>query len=231
MAVTKKYYKKKVYNKKKFKRSKPVGTSMSIGLQNSPLSRALKATMIFTQDAVINLISSATTPDVHVFSMNGIWNPDITYSSGKQPRGFDQLMLLYDHYVVLYAKVRIACFNELSTKGAVVCATIRDDGTVSTNLRDYMESKNSKWITVAPETAGGSSKDIFIECNLNKFLTRSKPLSDPQLKGDALKNPDEQAFLHVSCFTPDMFTASSVNIVVTIEYTVMFIEPKQVIAS
>lgn len=229
MAVSKKT--KKVY-KKKYTRKPRLAPGMSVygGNSNSPLSTKLRSKMIYTSDDVINLVSSLANPGVYTFSLNGLFDPDLT-SSGHQPRGFDQLMLFYDHYICIGTNIRIDFCNVSSSNQALVFASVKDTSTKSTNITDYTESTNTKWTLLASESGGSSTKSMTLKVNPNKFLGRSHPLSDPQLKGSNAANPNEGASLHVGAICTDYFTASSVHIVVTIEYDTIFIEPKQVAQS
>lgn len=229
MKYTKKRFaKRKPYKKKAYKGK--IGTTMDIAAINSPLTRTLKASMIYTSDTGLSLVSSATNPGTKVFTLNGLYDPDIS-GSGHQPRGFDELILLYDHAVVINTKVRIDIWNNLSTSGAYVIATIRDNSAPSTNYIDYTETSNSKWVLLSPATGGSACTTIYLDVNPNEFLGLPNPMSNPELKGSAAKNPDEQAYLHISGMSDDNFTACSVLFMVTLEYTAIFVEPKQVAAS
>lgn len=54
----------------------------------------------------IQLNATAASIDVHVFSANGLYDPDVT-STGNQPRLFDQYMALYNHYTVVAAAISV----------------------------------------------------------------------------------------------------------------------------
>lgn len=190
---------------------------------NLPLRKTLKTKFRYSED--ITLASSASTPAVHVFSMNGLYDPNIT-GIGHQPRGFDELMPLYDHYVVIGARVRVDFVNASTTNTAFCFLALRDSATASTGYSDYLENGNNKHITLGVEGSGSNNKTLYYNVNPNKFLGRSKPMADPQLKGSESGNPSEQAYLHVAAVSSDLFTASNMTILVTIEYTAVLIEPK-----
>lgn len=221
--VYKKKNTKRVYKKKS--RSAP-GMNVHSGNLNSPLATKLRSKMIYTSDVAISLVSNVTNPGVYTFSLNGLFDPDLT-GVGHQPRGFDQLMSFYDHYVCIGANVRIDFCNVSSANQALCFASIRDTSVKSTNITDYTESKNTKWCILASESGGQSTKSMTMTINPNKFLGRASPLSDPQLKGSNISNPNEGASLHIGAVCTDYFTQSAVHIVVTIEYDTIFIEPKQ----
>lgn len=228
-------YRKKTYRKKTRryprKRSKTVGftRNMTSYGSNAPLQKTLKATMLYTDDVVKNLVSSAANPGTTVYSLNGLYDIDIT-GTGMQPRAFDQMMLLYEHYTVIGVKVRLDFSNNNATKPAYCIATLRAGSTTSTNHRDYMEEKNSNWKLLGIE-ASQSVTSINLRLNPNKFLGRSKPMADPELKGGSGQNPTEQCYLHVSAVSQDLFNASSVNVIASFEFTTIFSEPRDVASS
>lgn len=173
----------------------------------------------------ITLTPGTGTSAVHVFSANGLYDPDIS-GVGHQPRGFDQVMALYDHFVVLGAKITLQ-FASGGVSGANVCGVrVADSATVSTSNDYNMESGNSVY-GVQPVSTGGSPLRLTMQVNPNKFLGRSSPLSDPELKGSTIANPTEQAFFHVFAFMGDAAgTPSTEYCSVIIEYSAMLLEPK-----
>lgn len=219
--------KKRVASKKVRKvLNKDIGRAKRLSVVNAPLSRTLKARMLYTSDVGITLLSLAQNPGTYVISLNSLFDPDRT-GGGHQPRGYDQLMLMYDHYTVINTKCRIDMHNNETNRPAYVICTVRDSATESTNYTDYTESLNSNWKILGVEGSGTADKTIMLNINPNEFLGRSHPLSDPQLKGGATSSPVEECFLHISGMGFDQFTACSINIMVTLEYTVIFTEPKQ----
>lgn len=173
----------------------------------------------------ITLAPATGSSAVHVFSANGMYDPDIT-ATGHQPRGFDQVMALYDHYVVLGAKIT-CIFGSGGTSGASVCGIrVADNATVSASNDYNMEAGNCV-VGANPVSTGGDPLRLTMQVNPNKFLGRSNPLSDPELKGTTSANPTEQCYFHVFAFMNNA-AGTPVNeyVSVILEYSAMLIEPK-----
>lgn len=160
----------------------------------------------------------------YVFSANGMYDPNIT-GSGHQPRGFDQLMAMYDHYVVIKSAISVVT-HQLSTTpgGSRTVLTLQDNASLYGSDNDIMEWKNRKFVTMATGSKPGVLRHKFN----NKFLGRSKPLSDSQLKGSNAANPVEQAYYHVYWYNPKAtVNPGDTNFSINISFTAVLIEPKQ----
>jgi hypothetical protein len=165
-------------------------------------------------------------PAVKVYSANGVYDPDIT-AVGHQPRGFDQLMALYDHFVVTSCTIKVYADNNAEASGVLVGVNLLDSLVTSTDFRNYMESATKKVLLLGASGGGGPcAKTVTYTCDPVKFLGRSDALSDPELKNSANSNPTEQAHWHVFAMPLNTGDAQPVNIGVELEYTGYFIEPK-----
>ena len=110
--------------------SKKIKTSVipigKIPKQLSLLGSKVKTKLRYVEYFTLNP-AAAGLPATHVFSANGLYDPNIT-GVGHQPRGFDQLMALYDHYYVSRSKI-IADFASISNNSVApwVCGIVLDD--------------------------------------------------------------------------------------------------------
>lgn len=163
---------------------------------------------------------------VQVFSCNGIFDPDIT-GVGHQPRGFDEWMAMYDHYVVTGAHIRVRVTTAAGSGDQVFGIALKDSASVHfTPLTDYTETSYTKNLFLQGAT-NSSSKTLSYSANVGRFLGRKSPMSDPELKGTVLANPVEQMYFHVYANAP--FVAgvpSPICCTADITYTVSLIEPK-----
>lgn len=180
----------------------------------------MKTTMKFNSRTSVASVSGVAA--VKVFSANGMYDPDIT-GVGHQPRGFDQLMALYDHYVVIASKITVWFQNDdASANAAIPFVAVLDRATANTDPRDYLESANVCYRAISEN--GDNCHCLVSQINPNKFLGRSKPMADPDLKGSTGSNPDEQVYFHVGA-VGIQDTSVTVFINVVIEYTAILIEP------
>lgn len=220
--MPRKYKKSKRYNRRKYRRYKKLTPSTASG----PLAVKLKANMVYSDTMTLNPGLAGAAAGYN-FSCNGLYDPNIT-GIGHQPRGFDQLMLLYDHYVVIASKITITAANSDTGNSNMFAVLVRDSPTLMVDPNDIMENRFVRYSVLSSEGSGDNTKSITLRVNPNKFLGRSKPLADDQLKGNDSANPVEQCYFQVYAYpTPAGTDTTSVYCQVRIEYTAIFIEPKQ----
>lgn len=162
-------------------------------------------------------------PSTYVFSANGVADPDVT-GGGHQPRGFDQLMALYDHCTVVGSKITVRA-AQITSNEPVILAVNMLDSTTTGNLNFHMENGYTKSKLLGANNSTEPAT-IIMSQNPNKYLGRSKPLSDPELKNSSTGNPTEQAFWHVTAAPTSTADVSAVYGDALIEYSVVFHEPK-----
>ncbi len=170
-------------------------------------------------------LSSGVTAAVRVFNAGSVYDPYQT-GVGHQPRGFDQLMPLYDHFVVIGAKCVVSFSHDpTSSNNSLVGISLRDSPTVSTAVNDYMEGTQDvhRMIPISRPT----SVTISQKYSPKKFLGISHPLSAGELKGTVGSDPSESAYFHVYNAPVSGGTSGVMQTNVDIEYIVAFIEPRQ----
>ncbi len=222
---------KKSYRRKRVDKNRQISDNVvqyrrSIGAL-APLPRKLKTKLIYSEPFIVIDPGATGVVQVARFSANGLFDPNNT-GGGHQPRGFDQLIAMYDHFVVIGSKMTcIFCPDNITVNapGNVMGITLRDDTSEESTLDGYLESSYTVY-DFLPQDASSKLK-LIMPVNPNKFLGRSHPLSDSQLKGSVSANPAEQCFYHIWGAPPQSTDSNPVLVVVTIEYDVIFLEPVQ----
>lgn len=167
--------------------------------------------------------------DTNVYRATSIVSPNSTHN--HQPRYFDQLMSMYDHYVVLGAKITCQFFNTDTSNSAVVSLGIFDDGSPLSTQNDYMENKHARYKVMGSRDSA-TSKVTLRGSYSPRFLGKNNPINSKELKGTLTTNPDENAYFHVVVAgLPESIDLGNVRSVTQIIYTVAFVEPNSVAQS
>lgn len=183
------------------------------------------------------LTVSATAPlaNTYFFTANGLFDPNIT-GTGHQPMGFDEMMLMYEQYTVLSSKISVHLIN--ASGAGLTCAAgvyLSPDTTQITVPSRLLENGYIKWDTLAPVGVLGYLKTMNLDCDMTTYFARTKSkrelVDDVNLFGTSAANPTEQVYFGVVLFDPTGLSNTVLYFVPTIEYEVIFWEPKKLTQS
>jgi hypothetical protein len=170
----------------------------------------------------ITLNPGVSTVGVHVFEANGMYDPDIT-GVGGQPRGFDQFMLLYDHFLVTHAAIDVM-FGPSDVAG-ISGITLYDKSATLTDITDYAEQGNT--VCKANPSTQGYECRLRHKVDIAKFLCKDKLRDEKDLHGNSTNNPVEDVMWHVwtgaQSSTAD---GTALNAFVILDFYGEFSEPK-----
>lgn len=203
----------------------PATTAIAYG--KGPLAATQKCTFVYTDNFQLAPTSGVSS---YVFTANGLYDPNFT-GIGHQPRGYDEMLALYDHAVVIHTKATLLYSNGNGTEPCTVAMTIRDSPGVVSDTSGHFEHRNVSAAVAGPRASGTGCGSLDIKVNPNRFMGRSKPLSDPELKNRASQNPTEQCYIHVAAQPLYNNLDATVNFRIRIEYEAILLEPKSLNSS
>jgi len=213
-----------------------ISTSTKNGAQ---LSQVVEKWMPFTPPKrrltlrycdTIALTSTSGAVSTWVIRANDLFDPDLT-GTGHQPMGFDPMMLFYNHFCVVRAK--LTCTFQ-STSGAVSQGLIRYDASLTplTVIDRILELGGCVSTMLGTQGGLGSSMTIDLSLNVAKLqgVTQAVILADPSLRGDAATSPTELTYFHIQLF--DAGGASSgAYVTFYLEQEAIFTEPRDNVES
>jgi hypothetical protein len=209
-----------------------LGRQLTLGFAGyTPLPSKLHAKLKYVTDELALL--GGVTAGVHVFTANGLYDPDIT-GTGHQPRGFDQLIPLYDHYVVMKSEVRVQSYSGTGNVRGVTGIALLNVSTAQTDYIDYAEQARATMQYLPSITTSGVQQEPHLHTmkfTASEFMGIPDPLTATKLQGTINANPADQAFFHLYSQAGDGSTAFSTACIASIEYDVVFIEPVPVASS
>lgn len=197
-----------------------------------PLPHKLRARLILGNQTnlAMNALDSI---ESFIFRANGMSSPYVTSGPSGQPRGYDQLTALYDHWTVIGSKITCWVSNNSSDRTFLACLRVSDTTTLG-GYRSPLEDRGTSFARVPLRSGGGFAK-VTKSVNPAKFLGISKGavVSNSLLRGASGTDPEEQCFFHLDILTndADAGAATNVHVIWRIEYEVIFTEPKLVAAS
>lgn len=186
-----------------------------------PFPPVKKCTVVYS---TVVASSVATGNGSYVFSANGLYDPDIT-GTGTQPLYFDQLMALYNHYVVTSSTITVEALNDGSDRSLVLTCYPDDDTTIAGNFTAMQRPG-------AVVKSGNPLNQAVIIKNYWSAYKHFGPgvLNNSLFRGDTTRNPDEQMYFAIQLQELGLASFSQ-NLRVTIRYSTTFSELKTVTAS
>lgn len=161
-------------------------------------------------------------PATHYFSANSLFDPDAGIG-GHQPRGFDQIMELYDRYRVDECLIEVYANGSNTSGGSnnLITLSAKDNPLVPFSREGLMEyqAMTETMITEKFDTA-----KLTYSMKPNQFL--GLDTNDETLKGSASSNPASQAYFEVGVLPISEDNVGAVSFGVRLTYKCTLSEPK-----
>lgn len=230
----KKTYKRKAPRRRRRRRNNTTKYASSLAtISNpipSPLGRKFKATLPYSEYNISINPSVGGLADTYIFSANNLYDPNYT-GTGHQPLGFDQIMLMYDHYTVIGSKITVTFVNNDSTYNQFAGVRLVDNVTPNTDPNDLIENGAGKYVLLGLSDKESNTATISHTCAVSKFLGRPHILSVDSLRGTSSSGPTEQAYYHIWGAPNTTSDSSTISLNVKIDYIAVFTEPKTLAGS
>lgn len=159
----------------------------------------------------------------YVFAANGLYDPNIT-GVGHQPMGFDQLMGLYNQYIVIGGIITVRFSNWDGQYTQLIGITMKDSAAVSSDPRQYIEWGNTTWDQIGV-LSGNDTKTLKHKFDIAKFANQDI-FNESDYSGSSSFNPTKTLHLVVWAAPGDAIAnPNPVYATVEITYDVIFRNP------
>ena len=201
-----------------------------------------KSIRLLYGDTNFLLASTGLAPVARVFRANGMFDPDLT-GLGHQPRGFDQLMAMYQKFSVTGIKVEAwlhAPEPGQSYVSPLPYILFSESSTVPTTFPDILETPTAVFADGCfggTETASGTAastgegKYMSIYFDMVKLRGSGKDrqayINDDQNQGSSSADPANQGYVHIGWIRNGGSSADTctVGLTVRLTYYATLLEP------
>lgn len=165
-----------------------------------------------------------------VFRANGMYDPD-TALGGHQPYGFDQLMALYNRFVVLGAKITITAVPAGQFGSYIVACKLSDNAALLSTTPTVLQEQPGYRYKLFTNGSAAPMPRLTMGYSARK-MCRPGFMTNDTYQGTVNKDPDDQWYFTV-------LTASAVptadngpmSFNIRIDYIAKFINPIELAAS
>uniref|UniRef100_UPI004047167E hypothetical protein n=1 Tax=Flavobacterium sp. TaxID=239 RepID=UPI004047167E len=163
---------------------------------------------------------TAGLPSSYVFRSNSTYDPDVT-GTGHQPRGYDQIMAMYQFIAVREAQIEVWF---IPRDGAPVIVSINSNGSTQFNptRNDMMENKTSVFAT-----AGGisASDPSYLTLRVKPWQLAGTKISENDYKHPVGSNPVISQFFNVIGMPMETTDSGNIDCVARITFHCEVTEP------
>lgn len=197
----------------------PLYRPVTVNMGKQAFPKQLRSTLRYAD--TFNLVSTTGAYAQYLFSANGLYDPNVS-GVGHQPRAFDQLMAIYNHYTVVASRITVTLMPVLDQ--TIVAVLFKDDDATTnvTNCIYAIERKGCSYIS-------GNTSDLDTNIMRNMWTAKSvfagDPLSRDEMQGNVGANPTEVTNYVIAQENLNLETVSN-RYLVTIDYDVVFYELK-----
>lgn len=212
-ARTNRYSKKRTY-----KKTNP----SDIVITGCGFPRCFQTTLRYKES--INMSGSAGALTGYVYVMNGLYDPNYT-STGHQPMYFDQFMAIYDHYLVIGAKIKCTFANLSGGVPVNLVLSPNDDTTITpASFTAIAEQSGARSTQIA--YLGGGSKSLNYYWSMKKEWGANPAIAN--LQGNATANPTETSCVTIAAQAADGVSSMTISVLVEMEFITQFSELRDI---
>ena len=226
-----KYTKKKPKSRKMVKRKTKVYRPLPLnGFPDSQVCRHR-----YTDQFNITASGVTQTSNSVSYSANGMYDPNVIIGPGQfQPKGFDEMMTIYQHYHVLGAKATIQCVasDQDDVTGFLWGCKLTDQTStlVARSFEDLYETRGLiKRIAQVNNPGSSFTRSQKLSCNYSAKRVHGKGMvMTDRNQGTSGSNPTEGSFFEVVLcpLAGNVTTAQTIPFIITIDYIVKYTERK-----
>lgn len=207
------YGRKRTYSKKRKVEEKKVAYNPYTGIV--PSTRKVSLRYVTFVD-LVDAVSGYTT---QVMRANSVFDPDQS-GIGHQPRGFDQMTSLYDHYRVLKSTITVwGCQRQATQPTMISVAPTQSSTQVGPGLAEYPGAKS---MMLSEGGSGPSVRSLSSTVNIAKFDGDPGAKVDDNLAAAVGTNPVDEQFWQICAWNPSTGITVDARIVIIVDYYVQF---------
>lgn len=159
--------------------------------------------------------------DTSLFSLNGIFDPDITFT-GHQPMGFDQWTNFYDDYEVSASSIKIWLYNDGLIE-YVACLLPSTTSVPPTNITAAIEQPYVKQRVIASSAA---QQTVTLSNRMSVRKLNGRNTYSVNYTGSSGANPANEQFWHVITGSVDGVSTVTSTMRVELVYNVKWYHRK-----
>lgn len=203
-------------------------SSQKPGYKGHPFGRKMYTKLKYNESVTFGAAAVAGFATGYQFRLNSLFDPNLS-GIGHQPRGYDELMAIFEKYTVVNAKIT-ATFLQDTTVPSIVGIRLAD-GTTSliTDKKTAVENGGCRWKYMGSANGGQTRTTVSWNVNMKKHKGLKSIVGNDDYTLTASQNPASADQVLGEIFVAPVSVSDThgrVLVDVIIEYAGVFTEPK-----
>lgn len=200
------------------------------GFKGYPFGQRFATTLRYNESHTFGASTTAGFCSSYNYALNSLYDPNVT-GAGHQPRGFDQLMEIYQKYTVVGAKISVKIIPDNTVPGIAGLRVVdRNDGAATlTDKKTAIEQGDCVWRYHTTANGGKNMISLSKKFSTKKYFNLKSLIGDDDFTKVATANPPADKTAVAQIFVGPVSSADThgrYTMDVTIEYACVFTEPK-----
>lgn len=141
--------------------------------------------------------------------------------------GFDQMMIFYDHFVVMKSTLTATFINTATNNYSKVFIRVDGNNVTIPSSEDLSELGGNLYDILTVQGSTGAVKSLTMSVDIAKFHGQnpSAMTATESLVGSATSSPSDGVYFHMTQFSP-IGTTVAVQVQFVLEFEAIFFEPR-----
>lgn len=203
------------------------------GYKGHPFGKKFYTKLRYNEAHTFGASSTVNFASNYKYCLNSLYDPNIS-GVGHSAMGFSNLMSVYEKYTVVGAKITVCFIGDTTVPS--VCGLRLVDGNESAvaDKKKAIENGDSSWKYMT--TANGGNNRVILTKNVNvkKFFGQKNIVGDEKFTKASTQVPADDDKIIAEIWVAPISAADQHGrtlVDVTIEYTAVFTEPKELALS
>jgi hypothetical protein len=203
------------------------------GFKGHPFGKQFYTKLRYNEAHTFGAGSTANFASNYKYCLNSLYDPNVS-GVGHQPMGFDNLMSIYEKYTVVGAKITVCFIGDTTVPSVCGLRLVDGNETAVADKKRAIENGDSSWRYMTTANGGNNKIVLSRSVNCKKFFGQKAIVGDDKYTLSSAQAPTDDDKIIAEIWVAPI-SASDVHgrtlVDVTIEYTAVFTEPKELTLS
>lgn len=203
------------------------------GYKGHPFGKKFYTKLRYNEAHTFAANSTANFASSYRFRLNDLHDPNRT-GVGHSAMGYDELMSIYEKSTVVAAKITVTFIPDSTVPSVVGLRLIDGNETATVDKKKAIENGDSSWTYLTTANGGNNRVRLTKNVNVKNFFGKKSIVGDPQFTLAENSSPTDDNSLIGELWVAPISAADThgrMLVDVTIEYTAVFTEPKDLVIS